>query len=212
MSGEGWRPVNASPAPPTVVLASGSRFRAAMLEAAGVPITVEPPSVDEAAVKAAMRAQRADAAEAAEALAALKAQQISGRWPGALVIGADQMLECDGTWFDKPADRPQARKTLLQLRGRTHELVSAVCVVRDHLILWHHVARAGLTMRAFGDAFLDSYLARTGDAATDSVGAYQLEGLGIQLFSRIEGDHFTIIGLPLLPLLDFLRGHGVIEE
>ncbi|MDH3229335.1 MAG: Maf family protein [Alphaproteobacteria bacterium] len=197
---------------PDVILASGSRFRAAMLEAAGVPVAVDPPAVDEDAVKAAMRATDADAAETAEALAALKAQQVSSRRPGALVIGADQMLECDGAWFDKPADRAQARQTLLALRGRTHELVTAVCVVRDGLILWHHVARARLTMRVFGDAFLDSYLKAIGSAACDSVGAYQLEGLGAQLFSRIEGDHFTIVGLPLLPLLDFLRGHGVIGE
>lgn len=199
-------------AKPDVVLASGSRFRATMLELAGVLVTVDPPAVDEGAVKTAMRAQGADAADAAEALAALKSQQTSHRWPDALVIGADQMLECEGTWFDKPADLAQARDTLLALRGRTHELVTAVCVVRDGLILWHHIARARLTMRAFGDAFLESYLNRIGDAACDSVGAYQLEGLGAQLFSRVEGDHFTIVGLPLLPLLDFLRGHGVIEE
>ncbi len=200
------------PTKPDVVLASGSRFRVAMLEAAGVPVATEAPAVDEATVKAAMRAQHADAAETAEALAALKAQRISGRHPGALVIGGDQMLECDGAWFDKPADEAQARDTLQRLRGRTHELVTAACVVRDGLILWHHVARARLTMRTFSDAFLDSYLRRIGAAACDSVGAYQLEGLGAQLFSRVEGDHFTIVGLPLLPLLDFLRGHGVIEQ
>jgi len=199
-------------AAPDVVLASGSRFRATMLAMAGVPVTVDPPAVDEEAVKSAMRGQGAAAAETAEALAALKAQQAGIRHPGALVIGADQMLECDAVWFDKPADLAQARQTLLALRGRTHDLVTAVCVVRDGLILWHHVARARLTMRAFGDTFIESYLDKVGSAACDSVGAYQLEGPGVQLFSRIEGDHFTIVGLPLLPLLDFLRGHGVIEE
>ena len=204
--------MNTETPPPDVILASGSRFRAALLQAAGVPVIVDPAAVDEDAVKTAMRGQGADAAETAEALAALKAQQASGRNPAALVIGADQMLECDGTWFDKAADLAQARQSLLALRGRTHDLVTAVCVVRDGLILWHHVARARLTMRAFGDAFLESYLNRIGNAACDSVGAYQLEGLGAQLFSRIEGDHFTIVGLPLLPLLDFLRGHGVIDE
>jgi septum formation protein len=197
---------------PDVVLASGSRFRAAMLEAAGVPLTVDPPAVDEDAGKSAMRGEGAGAAETAEALAALKAQQACGRHPGALVIGADQMLECDAAWFDKPADVAQARQSLLALRGRTHDLVTAVCVVRDGLILWHHVARARLTMRAFSDVFLESYLGEIGSAACDSVGAYQLEGLGAQLFSSIEGDHFAIVGLPLLPLLDFLRGHGVIGE
>ncbi len=204
--------MNTDTPPPAVVLASGSRFRAAMLEAAGVPVTVDPPAVDEDAVKTAMRAQGAGAAETAEALAAMKAQQAGGRHPGALVIGADQMLECGAAWFDKPADLVQARQTLLALRGRTHDLVTAVCVVRDGLILWHHIARARLNMRAFSDTFLDSYLNRIGAAACDSVGAYQLEGPGAQLFSHIEGDHFTIVGLPLLPLLDFLRGHGVIEE
>lgn len=183
-----------------------------MLEAAGVRVEVDAPSVDEAALKSAMRAQGADAAETAEALAAMKAQRISARWPGALVIGADQMLECEGTWFDKPADRAEARETLKCLRGRSHELVTAVCVARDGLILWHHIARARLTMRRFSDAFLEAYLSRIGDSACESVGAYQLEGLGVQLFSRIDGDHFTIVGLPLLPLLDFLRGHGVIEQ
>lgn len=182
-----------------------------MLEAAGVSFQVDIPNVDETAVKSALRAQRAGAGETAEALAATKAQQISGRWPGALVIGADQMLECDGIWFDKPANSARARQTLLQLRGRTHELVTAVCVVRDRLVVWHHVARARLTMREFSDAFLDSYLARLGPAACDSVGAYQLEGPGVQLFERVCGDHFTIIGLPLLPLLEFLRGYGVVE-
>lgn len=183
-----------------------------MLEAAGLSFEVDVPLVDETAVKSAMRAQRADASNTAEALAATKALQISGRWPGALVIGADQMLECDGTWFDKPADMAQARQTLLQLRGRTHELVSAVCVVRDQLVVWHHVARAKLDMREFSDAFLESYLERIGTAACDSVGAYQLEGPGAQLFDRVDGDHFTIVGLPLLPLLEFLRGYGVVEE
>ncbi|UCH76074.1 MAG: Maf family protein [Rhodospirillales bacterium] len=194
------------------MLASGSRFRAAILEAAGADVKIDAPAVDESAVKAAMRARQANTGETAEALAALKAQQISNRRPGALVIGADQMLECEGQWFDKPVDRTAARQTLLQLRGRTHELVSAVCVVRDGLVLWHHVDRARLTMRDFSDAFLESYLDRVGAAACNSVGAYQIEGFGIQLFSRVEGEHFTIIGLPLLPLLDFLRGHGVIEQ
>lgn len=201
---------NAAPALP--VLASGSRFRADMLEAAGVPITVDPPAVDEDAVKAGMRGRKADAADTAEALAAVKAQQVSRRHPGVLVVGADQMLECDGHWFDKPSTREEARQTLLALRGRTHELVTAVCVVRDGLVLWHHVARARLSMRPFSDVFLDSYLDAVGAAACDSVGAYQLEGLGAQLFSRVDGDHFTIVGLPLLPLLDFLRAHGVVEE
>jgi len=197
---------------PPVVLASASRFRAAMLRAAGVPVTIDAPAVDEESVKRSMKATSADAGAVGEALAATKAQQVSRRHPGALIVGADQMLECEGRWFDKPANRDGAREHLMALRGRTHELVTAICVVQDGYVIWHHVARARLTMRPFSDGFADWYLDKAGDAVCDSVGAYQLEGLGAQLFSRIEGDHFTIIGLPLLPLLDFLRGHGVIPE
>lgn len=203
--------MNRNPLPPAVILASGSRFRAAMLEAAGVPAAIDPPAVDEAAVKTAMRAEGAGASTTAEALAALKAQQVSARNSGALVVGADQMLACGDVWFDKPADLAAARETLRALRGRTHELIAAVCVVRDGLILWHHVETARMTVRPFSDRFLEAYLEKMGPMACQSVGAYQIEGLGAQLFSRIEGDHFTIVGLPLLPLLDFLRGHGVIE-
>lgn len=197
---------------PALVLASGSRFRAAMLEAAGVTNIVDPPAVDEESIKRSLKAEGVEAATVAEVLAATKAQQVSRRHPGALVVGADQMLECEGRWFDKPAGWEDARNHLKTLRARAHELVTAVCVVQDGLVLWHHVARAKLTMRPFSDSFIEEYLDRIGEAAFDSVGAYQLEGLGAQLFSRIEGDHFTIIGLPLLPLLDFLRGHGVIAE
>jgi septum formation protein len=120
------------------------------------------------------------------------------------------MLVCDGAWFDKPADAQEARGQLLALRGRRHELVSAVCVMRDGETLWHRVERPALTMRAFSEAFLDDYLARAGSDVLGSVGAYRLEKIGIQLFQRIEGDYFAILGLPLLPLLEFLREHGVI--
>lgn len=197
---------------PQVVLASGSRFRAAMLESAGVPTTIDKPAVDEESVKRSMKAEGASAANVAEALAATKAQQVSPRHPGALVIGADQMLECEGRWFDKPVGRKGARGHLEAMRGRAHDLVTAACVVQEGYVIWHHVARARMTMRPFSDDFIERYLDAAGDAVCDSVGAYQLEGLGAQLFSRIEGDHFTIIGLPLLPLLGFLRGHGVIAE
>jgi septum formation protein len=125
-----------------------------------------------------------------------------------LVIGADQMLDCKGVWFDKPADRRQARAQLVALRGRTHVLSSAACVYRDGQRLWHAVQQARLTMRPFSDEFLDEYLSAVGDDVTGSVGAYRLEGLGSHLFARVEGDWFTILGLPLLPLLDFLRGQG----
>lgn len=195
-----------------LVLASASRPRAAILEAAGVAAMIDPAAVDEDSVKAAMKADGGDAPDAAEALAALKAQQVSRRHPGDLVIGADQILVCDGRWFDKPADIDAARQHLLALRGKSHELVSAVCAVRDGVVLWHHIDRAYLTMRGFTDRFLDDYLAHGGDALCATVGAYRLEDRGAQLFSRITGDYFTIMGLPLLPLLDFLRGHGVVGE
>ena len=146
-----------------------------------------------------------------EALALLKAQQVSRRFPDTLVIGADQMLECEGTRFDKPQDLDQARVQLGQLRGRAHDLVGCVIVVKDGARLWHHPSRVTLEMRPFSDSFLDSYLAAVGEAALKSVGAYQLEGLGAQLFARIKGDYFAILGLSLLPLLDFLRTHEVLE-
>ena len=197
---------------PLLVLASGSRTRAAMLEQAGVSAILDKPLVDEDEVKAAGRAEGVPADAVAEALAELKAQRITRRHPGALVVGADQMLECEGHWFDKPADRAAARAQLLDLRGKTHRLVSCAVVVRDGERMWHKVDSARLTMRNFTEDFLDDYLDRVGDDVLHSVGAYQLEGLGAQLFQRVEGDFFTILGLPLLPLLGFLRVHGVGRE
>ncbi|WP_459196136.1 Maf family protein [Azospirillum argentinense] len=201
-----------SAAVPTVVLASGSRTRAEMLERAGVRVTLAPAAVDEEEIKLAARAEGAPVEDVAETLAELKAQRVTRKHPGALVIGADQMLECEGRWFDKPADRDAARVQLQDLRGKMHRLVSCAVVIRDGERLWHHVDRARLTMRPFSDAFLDSYLNAAGDDVLGSVGAYHLEGLGAQLFHRVDGDFFTILGLPLLPLLGFLRVHGVIAE
>lgn len=201
-----------SGAVPIVVLASGSRTRAEMLERAGVRVSLAPAAVDEEEIKLAARAEGAPVEDVAEALAELKAQRVTRKHPGALVIGADQMLECEGHWFDKPADREAARAQLQDLRGKTHRLVSCAVVIRDGERLWHHVDRARLTMRPFSDAFLESYLNAAGDDVLGSVGAYHLEGLGAQLFHRVDGDFFTILGLPLLPLLGFLRVHGVIAE
>ncbi len=191
-----------------IVLASGSPTRAAILRAAGVEVVIDPARVDEAEVKAAVRTGGATAAEAAEALAEIKARQVARRHAGALVIGADQILDCGGVWFDKPPDRDHARAQLMALRNKTHHLFSAAVVVRDGERIWHAVDQARLVMRPFSDTFLDDYLRRTGDAAMSSVGAYQLEGLGAQMFSRVEGNHFTILGLPLLPLLALLRDRG----
>ncbi len=204
----------ASPAAATtsVVLASGSRVRARLLEDAGVKVITEPAGVDEAEIKAALRAEGASAAEVAEALAELKAVRVSLRHPGALVVGADQMLVCDDTWFDKPADRVRARADLMALRGRTHELVCCACVVRDGVRLWHHSASARLTMRAFSDRFIDRYLEALDATALECVGVYQLEGIGAQLFTEVDGDFFSILGLPLLPLLAFLRNHDAVPR
>ncbi len=193
-----------------VVLASASPSRRTLLENAGLRFTVEPAAVDEDAVKEALKVEGASAARTAETLAELKAQRVSARHPGSLVVGADQMLECEERWFDKPADRDQAVESLRALQGRSHVLWSAVCIVRDGSRIWHHGAPARMTMRPLSDDVIAAYLDAVGDKALSSVGAYQLEGLGAQLFSRIEGDFFTILGLPLLPLLDVLRANGVL--
>jgi septum formation protein len=195
-----------------IVLASGSATRRAMLEAAGVALVVSAAAVDEAEVKASMQAEGASPGDVAEVLAGMKARRISLRHPGALVIGADQMLDCDGVWYDKPADRDAARAQLLALRGRTHTLTSTALAMRDGERLWHSTDQARLTMRSFSHLFLETYLDAVGPAVQSSVGAYQLEGWGAQLFAKIEGDHFTILGLPLLPLLGFLRDQGVLPS
>ncbi len=195
-----------------VVLASGSVTRARLLRDAGVEILVDRPVVDEDEVKRSFRADGATPDEAAEALADLKARRIAPRHPGRLVLAADQMLECEGAWLDKPADREAAAAQLGRLAGRTHRLISAAVVHLDGQRIWHRVDAARMTMRPLGPAFLRAYLDGAGDAVLGSVGAYQVEGLGAQLFTRIEGDHFTIQGLPLLPLLGFLRQRGVLAE
>jgi len=193
-----------------VVLASASATRAAILAQAGIEVLRDSAGVDEDEIKRSFRREGRDAASCAAALAETKAMRVSERHSDALVIGADQMLDCAGTWFDKPRDRGEARAQLAALRGKRHELVSAVAVVRNGAVIWRLVDRPRLTMRAFSDRFLDAYLAALGDDALAAVGVYQLEGLGAQLFERVEGDYFSILGLPLLPLLDFLRGHGVV--
>jgi septum formation protein len=195
-----------------LILASASASRATVLRHAGLVLSQIPAGVDEDEVKRSLGAEGADAAHIATTLADLKAQQVSRRHPDAFVIGADQMLECNGVWFDKPPDLDHARAHLMSLRGHTHELVTAAVVVRGGARLWQHVDRAQLTMRPFSDAFIDDYLQSVGAEVCSTVGAYRLEGQGAQLFSRVRGDFFTILGLPLLPLLDFLRGHGIVVE
>lgn len=191
-----------------LVLASGSRVRADMLRAAGLDIAVDPADVDEPAIEADCRRDGMTTPDVALTLAAAKAAQVAGRHPGALVIGADQMLDLDGASLRKPETQADAAKTLGRLAGRDHTLVSAVVLARGSDVIWRHHAAARLTLRPLGPAAVADYLARAGDGVLTSVGAYQLEGLGAQLFDRIEGDYFTILGLPLLALLGELRRRG----
>lgn len=193
-----------------IVLASGSVSRAALLRDAGIAFDKDAADIDEAAVRAALAAdERApEPADVAEILARTKAETVSARRPGASVIGADQILTLDGEIFEKPPTIEAARQALLRLRGQTHQLHASVCVARDGETVWSHTETAVLTMRALSPETIGHYLAAAGDAVLASVGAYQLEGLGVHLFSEIEGDYFTILGLPLLPLLEFLRTEG----
>jgi len=195
-----------------LVLASGSAARAALLHQARVPFEVDVPGVDEVAVKQAMLAEEAPPRDIADALAELKARRIAGRRPAQLVLGADQVLVCDRRLHDKPAGPLEARAQLVALRGRTHSLLSAAVVCEGGVPVWRHVGQARLTMRPFTDAFLDAYLAEHGPTLLDTVGAYRLEDGGAQLFSRVEGDYFSVLGLPLLELLGFLRTRGVCVE
>ena len=192
----------------SIVLASESAARAALLRGAGVAFEALPARIDEAAVKAAGLAEGASAEDVALVLASMKAARV--RVPGRVVVGADQMLVCEGRWFDKPDSIEAARRQLMQLRGKSHELVTAVVCMKDGVEIWHHVARPRLLMRSFSDAFLEDYMVREGDAVLACVGGYRLEGLGVQLFDAVEGDHSAVLGLPLLPLLGFLRQHGVL--
>jgi septum formation protein len=195
-----------------IILASTSRARREMLAAAGIAFTVEAADVDEPAIRKTLLAAGSAATppQIADALARAKAEDVSQRHKGSLVIGGDQVLALGTELLTKAKDEATARATLKKLRGKTHELHSAVALAADGKVLWTHTGTARLKMRDFSDAFLEEYLTRAGDRIGQSVGAYELEGLGVQLFDKIEGDYFTILGLPLLPLLAELRAQGMI--
>lgn len=194
---------------PAIILASGSASRRALLRGAGVNAETVPPLVDEDAAKLAMRDEGLSVRDQAMQLAELKAQKVSASHPG-LVIGGDQMLALGDEAFDKPRDLDGARAHLRRLSGQAHTLETAIAIAEDGQLVWRHLARPKMTMRHLSDTFIEAYIETCGDALLTTVGAYQLEGRGAQLFSRIEGDYFSILGLPLLPLLDYLRTRGVL--
>ncbi len=193
-----------------IVLASGSITRRRLLEAAGVPFDVEPANVDEDEFKLGLRAEGAAGIEIAEVLAEAKAMYVSRKRAGRMILGADQILECDGETFDKPVNREDAVRQLRSLRGRRHELISYAVIVRDGQRIWQGVDRARLEMRETSDEFIDAYLDTIGDDVYNGPGGYRVEALGVQLFRRIDGSHYTILGLPLLALLDYLRDNGIL--
>lgn len=201
-----------TPDGPKVVLASASRARADMLAAAGVEIATKAAAVDEAEIKVSFKAAGGSPGEAAIALADLKAERVASALPAeTIVLGADQILTSEQAWFDKPVDLDAARRQLERLSGLPHQLHTAVVAFRGGARIWHHLDLTRLWMRPLSPAFLDAYLTSVGDAVLETVGGYHIERLGPHLFSRIEGDHFSILGLPLLPTLGFLRDQGVVS-
>jgi septum formation protein len=195
-----------------IILASTSRTRHALVEAAGIVAQTRSPDVDERAIEEPFMASGASVKDLALLLACEKALAVSQREPGRYVLGADQTLECDGVQFHKPADTNAAKAHIAALSGRTHHLHSAAAVACDGEVVFKAVTTASLTMRLLSDEFIARYVAATGDAILSSVGGYQIEGIGVQLFSRIAGDHFTILGLPLLPLITFLRERSLLAS
>lgn len=195
---------------PEIILASGSASRRALMAGAGVTAKSIKPNVDEESAKAAMRAENVSVRDQAMQLAEMKALKISSREPG-LVIGGDQMLNLDGEAFDKPSDLDKASDHLRKLSGKSHRLETAIVIAENGEFVWRHLARPKLTVRTLSEEFIQAYVKQCGEALLSTVGAYQLEGMGAQIFSKIEGDYFSILGLPLLPLLDYLRVRGVLQ-
>ena len=197
---------------PPIVLASASAIRATLLRNAGLAVETLPARIDEDTIRLALEAEGASPRDIADTLAEMKAARVSSRHPQALVIGCDQVLEFQGRAFGKPDSAAALRNQLETLRGQTHRLLSAVVVYQNGQPLWRHVGIARLTMRAVSDAWLTDYLDRNAADLMDSVGGYKLESEGVQLFSQIEGDYFTILGLPLLPFLSWLAQRGDIPS
>jgi septum formation protein len=194
-----------------IILASGSPHRRMLLENAGLEFRTEKPDIDERAVEKALAGSGATPEDVAAVLAEAKAVAVSERYPEAIVIGSDQTLSLGDELFHKPVDMEAARRQLLRLAGKTHQLSSAVVLAQKGNAIWRHVAAAHMTMRQFDPAYVGRYLSKVGAAALSSVGCYQIEGRGVRLFEKIEGDFFTIVGLPLLPLLSALRDRGMID-
>jgi len=194
----------------TLILASASNMRARLLREAGVQFGVRPPDLDEDEEKSTLRQQGVPHEDFAAALAEAKALNVSAAIPQALVLGCDQTLLCADRLFDKPRDTAEARENLAFLRGKTHQLICGAVLAENGKPVWRHVERADLTMRAFSDAFLDAYIKNEGSLILSSVGCYQLEGRGAQLFETVKGDYFTVLGLPLIPLLAVLRERGLL--
>ncbi len=198
--------------PPPIVLASSSETRLRLLRAAGLPVSTQPARLDEEAITAALMAEGASPRDLADTLAEMKARKIGERSPGAIVLGCDQVLEFKGHAFGKPATPEQARDQLRAMRGRTHRLLSAVVLYHEAQPQWRHIGEARLTMREFSDDWLEGYLNRNWESLRHSAGGYLLEEEGVRLFSSVEGDYFTILGLPLLPLLGYLGLRGFIPS
>jgi len=195
-----------------LILASASKSRSDLFKGAGLSIDCIPADLDENILKNKGLSEGWSVEETALSLAKAKADFVSQKFTQSLVIGCDQMMDCEGTWFDKPTSLLAAAEQLKFLRGKTHRLISAVCVTKNQECLWSHTQYADLEMRNFSDDFLDKYIKNVGEAALNTVGTYRLESIGVQLFSRIEGDYFTILGLPLLACLSYFRSKGIIDK
>lgn len=195
-----------------LLLASSSQIRLTLLQNAGLNVTAQPARVDEDAIRASLQAEAANPRDVADTLAEMKARKLADRHPAALVLGCDQVLDFHGQVWSKPQDQAEAQRQLQTLRDDTHQLLSALVLYHEGRPIWRHIGQARLTMASFSDTYLDEYLARNWPAVAASVGAYHLEGEGIRLFTSVEGDYFTILGLPLLPLLSYLALKGFIAS